>query len=116
MLPRRLQGWFLSSSISDLTVRPQFPSGFAFQLIAKEFAHLRSQTVTVMPQPSGKQRDTSNSSQFAMDPEHPFVIPSEVEKSLAIQKIFRDVSTSLDMTEMRYRKHWLGRLNPPLTN
>jgi hypothetical protein len=33
---------------------------------------------------------------------NPFVIPSEVEESLAIQKIFRDVSTSLDMTEMRH--------------
>jgi hypothetical protein len=30
-----------------------------------------------------------------------FVIPSEVEESLAIQEIIRDVSTSLDMTEMR---------------
>src|SRR6266487_3682061 len=46
--------------------RHRFPSDFAFQLTAKEFAHLRSQTATLMLQASGKQRDTSNSSQFAM--------------------------------------------------
>jgi len=46
--------------------RHRFPSDFSFQLTAKEFAHLRSQTATLMLQASGKQRDTSNSSQFAM--------------------------------------------------
>jgi hypothetical protein len=46
--------------------------------------------------------------------EYPFVIPSEVEESLAIQKIIRDVSTSLDMTEMLHPKALAGHLNPLL--
>jgi len=46
--------------------RHRFPSDFAFQLTAKEFANLRSQAVTATPQTVGKQRDAANSSQFAM--------------------------------------------------
>jgi hypothetical protein len=46
--------------------RHRFPSDFAFQLTAKEFANLRSQAATAAPQTVGKQRDAANSSQFAM--------------------------------------------------
>ena len=63
-------------------------SEFAFQLTAKAFAHAI--------------RDRAgNAASFWKAAS--FVIPSEVEESLAIQEIIRDVSTSLDMTEMRGR-------------
>jgi hypothetical protein len=44
----------------------RFPSDFAFQLTAKEFAKLRSQAATSTPQTVGEHRDATNSSQFAM--------------------------------------------------
>src|SRR5207253_6043287 len=46
--------------------RHRFPGDFAFQLTAKEFASLRSQVGTTIPQAAGNLEDTTNSSQTAM--------------------------------------------------
>ena len=46
--------------------RHRFPGDFAFQLTAKEFANLRSQVATRIPQTAGNLEDTTNSSQIAM--------------------------------------------------
>ena len=46
--------------------RHRFPGDFAFQLTAKEFANLRSQVATTIPQTAGNLEDTTNSSQIAM--------------------------------------------------
>jgi hypothetical protein len=100
----------------DLTGRAQFPSEFAFQLTAKEFARLaitdcdgnaasfwKAERCFALIAICNEFRTPTRCYLPCVSRvwiEHPFVIPSKVEESLAIQEIIRDVSTSLDMTEM----------------